>query len=291
MKEMKTYFSLFIIFSLLFLVKADEYLEDKYYFQLYPSFEKDKQFLFHAYTSDSKFLTINSTEGESCSIINNENVNDYPIKGLSSVFSLGNQYLVKTCFGPDKIVEIIKSDDKTFIHKKTTGNNSNQKLDDIKFCYSTLIKNPINSNYKFITYWTEFELKNGKEVYTHKCILFDIMTNTFSSVKTLSMSFIGSLFNDNFYAKNCITFRYTDIYCSINFDTTNSNSYLNSFIIDTSTIFTGDTNIHLITSNTDYGNNIYQKPIQIGKEVHGIDGGSYDAFLLLVFLEKVHICH
>jgi hypothetical protein len=119
MKEMKIYFSLFIIFSLLFLVKADEYLEDKYYFQLYPSFEKDKQFLFHAYTSDSKFLTINSTEGESCSIINNENVNDYPIKGLSSVFSLGNQYLVKTCFGPDKIVEIIKSDDKTFIHKKT----------------------------------------------------------------------------------------------------------------------------------------------------------------------------
>ena len=286
---MKKYFSFFIIFALAFLIKADEFLEDKYYFQLCPSLYTDKQFLFHYYIPNSRFLTINSTEGEICSVINNQNVNEYQIKGLSSIISLGkglssnillgNQYIVKTCFGPDKIVEIIENNNRTFIYKKTTGNNSNQKLDDIKFCYSTLINNPTNSYYAFITYWTEFELKNGKEVYTHKYIIFDILTKTFYNVKTLSMSFIASLFNDNFYAKNCITFRYTDIYCSINFDSTNSNSYLNSFIIDTNTIFNGGTNIRLITSNTDYGNNIYQKPIQIGKEVHGIDGGSYDAFL------------
>ena len=276
MKKKNIFFILFIIFALE-LIKADEILEDKYYFQLCPSIEKGKNFLFHAYTPDLRFLTINTTEGSSCSIMETQNVNEFPIKGLSSVISINNLALVKTCFGPNKIVEIIIHSNGTPEKKILT--NANQNLNNIKFCYSSFIIHPIYSYTSIITYWTEFEIKNGEEKYTHKSIIFDLNKKTFSNVKVLGMSFIGSLFNNNFYAKNCITFRFSDIYCSINFDSSDTNSLINSFIIDTKTLFSSSSNIHLVTSNTDYGRNIYQKPILVGKEVHGIDGGTYDTFL------------
>ena len=276
MKKKNIFFIVFIIFALE-LIKADEILEDKYYYQLCPSIEKGKNFLFYAYTSDLRLLTINTTEGSSCSIIETKNVNEFPIKGLSSVISTNNLVLVKTCFGPNKIVEVIINSNGT--PEKKILNNQNQNLNNIKFCYSSFIIHPIYSYTSIITYWTEFEIKNGEEKYTHKSIIFDLNKKTFSNVKVLGMSFIGSLFNNNFYAKNCITFRFSDIYCSINFDSSNTNSYINSFIIDTKTLFSSSSNIHLVTSNTDYGSNIYQKPILLGKEVHGIDGGTYDTFL------------
>ena len=274
MKKKNIFLIIFIIFALEFQIKAEEYLEDAYYFQLYPSVEKGKNFLFHAYTPDAKFLTINTTEGTNCPIIKNEAVDEYPIKGLSSVIAITDLVLVKTCFGPNKIVEVIFQNNET--PEKKILWNSNQNLNNIKFCYSTFISHPIYSYTSIITYWTEFELKNGKETYTHKTIIFDLNKRTFSKEKILSMKLKD---NSNFYAKNCITFRYSDIYCSINFDSSNTTSKKNSFIIDTKTLYSSDSNIHLVTSNTDYGRNIYQKPILIGKVIHGIDGGSYDTFL------------
>ena len=258
----------------------EDYLEDKYYFQLYPSCNDGNSYLFHAYTPDNKFITINSTDKEDCQKIEERLVNEYPINGLSTVISYNKILLIKTCFGPDKIVEIINEKKETFTHKNNNFNSNSQNLDNIKYCYSTSIKNPQNENqYIIMTYWTEFVLKNGKETYTHKAILFYPETKNFSNEIYLvgSSTIIEKIINNNFYAKSCITFRNDDIYCSINLKS--GNSYANSFTIDTSKIFTSKPQIHLVISNEDFGKNIFQKPIAIGKEIQSFFGGFYDAFL------------
>ena len=119
MKKKNIFLIIFIIFALEFQIKAEEYLEDAYYFQLYPSVEKGKNFLFHAYTPDAKFLTINTTEGTNCPIIKNVAVDEYPIKGLSSVIAITDLVLVKTCFGQNKIVEVILQNNETPEKKNT----------------------------------------------------------------------------------------------------------------------------------------------------------------------------
>ena len=282
-----------ILFLLCFfngITTLEDFLEDKFYFQLYPSINEDKSYLFHAYTPDNKFITINSTEREDCQKIEEVTTNDNPIKGLSSVISFksdNHKLLIKTCFAPDNIVEIIDEKKETFVHKNNNINSITQSLDNIKYCYSTSIINPQNENQALImTYWTDFILKNGKEKYTHKAILFNPDTKLFSNEIYLvgSSTIIERLINNNFYARSCITFRGIDIYCSI--DLNSDNSYANSFSIDTSKIFTSEPHIHLVISNEDFGKDIFQKPIPIGKEVDSIFGGFYDAFLTEYHNEK-----
>ena len=131
-----------------------------------------------------------------------------------------------------------------------------------------------------MTYWTEFTISNGKEKYTHKCILFNPKTKIFSSEQYLTgnSNLLERLINNNFYVESCTTFKGIDIYCSINLDS--KESYVNSFTIDTSKLFTLEPHIHLVLSDTDYGKNIFQKPISIDKQVHDIIfGGLFDAFL------------
>ena len=267
---------MFFIFILFLSVKSDSE-EDKYYFQLYPSENKEKSYLFHAYIPPSRFLTINTTDDENCKIIEDKNVNEKVIKGLSSVNSLNHQLLIKTCFGPDKIVEIINENNQVFSHKS----NNVQNLANIKFCYSTLIYDPNNSNnFVIITYWTEFEIRNNKEIYIHKCILFYINEKRFSNVITLNenSNFITYFINKNYYPKNCVTFRNTDIYCSINFDSSDSTSYGNSFVIETKRIFNSE-NVYLVISDTKFDKEIFQKPISINYGIHDTLGGYFDVFL------------
>ena len=282
-----------ILFLLCFfnhITTLEDFLEDKFYFQLYPSINEDKSYLFHAYTPDNKFITINSTEREDCQKIEEIPSNEKPIKGLSSVIlfkSDNHKLLIRTCFAPDKIVEIIDEKKETYIHKNNNINTITQSLDNIKYCYSTSIINPQNENQAIImTYWTDFILKNGKEKYTHKAILFNPDTKLFSNEIYLvgSSTIIEKLINNNFYARSCITFRGIDIYCSI--DLNSDNSYANSFSIDTSKIYTSEPHIHLVISNEDFGKDIFQKPIAIGKEVDSIFGGFYDAFLTEYHNEK-----
>ena len=272
MKIKNILYCLILFFTLNCIIKSEEILEDKYYFQLYPSLENGQSFLFYAYTPDSRKLIINSTYGDKCSITDGGKVNEYPIKGLSSVIAFNNSLLIKTCFGPDKIVEIVNQKNETFTHKRTTANNQNQNLDNIKFCYSNSIYNPQNSNENIIiTYWTEFVLWNGKEKYIHKCILFYPKLNIFSQeIEIYSKS--------NIYARSCITFRSVDIYCTIHTNLLSSESKNNSFTIDTSKIFTSKSEITSVIS-TNNGENIYQKPMQINKQIHDIFGRNFDAFL------------
>ena len=140
------------LFILSFFTKAEEILDEKYYFQLYPSVDVDKSYLFHVYTPSSIFYTINSTEKENCKIMENKTVNEYPLVNLSSVIKVNNALLIKTCFGPDKIVEIINEKNETFFKKnikKEDGTSGD--LNNIKFCYSSSIYNPeVRNEYSHI---------------------------------------------------------------------------------------------------------------------------------------------
>ena len=265
---------LLLIFILNNIIKADYSLEEKYYFQLYPSDNTEEPYLFYVFTPTSNIITINSTEGDNCKIIGNKAVNEYPKKDLSSVASLKDTLLIKTCFGPDKIVELVYKNNETYFYK------NNNMLANVNYCYTTMVLDPLNQNqYVIMTYWSEFYLKNGKTKYRHKCITFNPITKAFSIeiVLTAYSNIIELFIEYNYYAKSCITFRNKDIYCSINLDS--DVSYANSFIIETSKIYTSDPQIHLVISNTDYGKNVYQKPIAIGKEIHDSFGGFFDAFL------------
>ena len=280
LKKTNTITIFLLIFILINVTKNYESLEEKYYFQLYPSESKEKPFLFHAYTPNARFITINSTEGENCKILENRTVNEYPIKDLSSVILYNKTFLIKTCFGPDTIVEITDEKNETFSYKNNNIGTEQKTIDKLKYCYSTAIYNPLNKRqYVIMTYWTDYIIEKGREKYIHKCIIFNPNLKTFTQeiVLTGNSNIIERLVNNNYYARSCVTFRATDIYCSINLDS--DTSYGNSFIIDTSKIYLSDPQIHLIFSNTDFGENVYQKPIAIGKEIHDIFGGFFDAFL------------
>ena len=167
---------------ILFILLLNMVLQQDYYFQMYPSFNEDKPYLFHAYIQPSKFITINTTEGEECKIIEKKTVTETVTRNLSSVIMYKKDLLIKTCFNPGKLVEIINKNNVIFSQTKANLNN-------IKYCYSTAIIDPNNSNnsnkYVIFTYWTEFQIINGKEKYIHKCILFNIEQNTFSNIITL----------------------------------------------------------------------------------------------------------
>lgn len=96
----------FINLLLLFIIIKCDTEDQKYYFQLYPSQDKDKPYLFYAYTPPSNFMTINTTEKNNCTIIDNSNVSESAIKNLSSVIIYNNDLVIKTCFNPDILVEI-----------------------------------------------------------------------------------------------------------------------------------------------------------------------------------------
>ena len=283
MKTIKFIFTLFFILN--FYAKAEDLLEDKYFFQLYPSRNNELTNIFYAYTPDYKLMTINSISAEDFNI-EHTTVNECVIKGLSSVIIFKNSLLIKTCFGPDKIVEIIDEENNSFLHTNTyteNGFTSTRSLNNIKFCYSSLIYDPSNSNnLVIITYWTEFNIKNNKENYEHKCILFYPNRKIYSEEIILkkSSNFIEKFINDNYYARSCITFKGVDIYCNIHF---NSNSKPYGFNIDTSKIFTNEPSIQLIFTYNGNDRITYQKPINIDTTYHSLNG-----YYLHYFLTEYH---
>ena len=178
--------------------------DQKYYFQLYPSQDKEKPYLFYAYTPPSNLITINTTEKDDCTIIDNRKTTESVIKNLSSVIIYNNELVIKTCFNPDILVEIKNA---------TTYEKKSNNLSNVKYCYSTAILSPnIKSNQdenSIITYWIEYVLDRGKEIYTHKYMLYYINNKTFSEKIILKTT-------ENFYSEKCINLRNTDIFCSIN---------------------------------------------------------------------------
>ena len=265
--------------------------EDKYYFQLYPSQNKSKPNLFHAYIPPDKLYTFNTTQSENCyfstdnkncSVEDIQTISQSVIRNLSSVILFNDSILIKTCFSPDYIVEIINEKNETLNFKK---NNYGNNIDNIKYCYSTAVFDPKNSNeYAIITYWTEFEKINNKITYKHKSILYYPKKNIFSDIIILRKenNEVTQYF-DNFYPENCITFRSTDIYCNIHYDSNDifesvGNKFFNSFIIETKNIL--ESRSFSLTSS--YNNKTltnYQKIIGIDYSILDKYGRYYDSFL------------
>ena len=272
MRKMKL--SLVLIF-LLNLIAAENLVEDKYYIQLHPSVDKTQPYLSHFYNLNSKFITINSTDGENMEILNKkETMNETPIKKLSLV-SKYNDFLIKTCFGPDKIVEIIDEKDDVLTPKDDYFKEVKKNLENIEYCYTTSIANIYNiTEHVIITYWTESVASNGNKNYKHKSILFFPHNKTFSKIYSLDSK------GKNYFAQSCTNLRNKYIYCNINQSLSLSNdhhfSVIPSFITkDQITIL-----IRLVDVYPKNSISVYHKPIGTFKHFHSITGRYVEVFLL-----------
>jgi hypothetical protein len=197
-----------LIFS--FAVISSQLEEDESYFQLNPSENKEKPDEINFFNLKSEYYKINIIDEDEIKIINKITSDITSIKNLSSIIEFDG-YLVKTCFGPDKIVEIKDKDsEKIFSPKDDYFKRLKKNLNNIKYCFSTAMKNPINSNeYFIITYWTESTSWGTMEIYTHKYIVFTPSSKVFGNVRTLNSQ------DNNFYAQSCTNLKYKYIYCTI----------------------------------------------------------------------------
>ena len=243
---------IFLFFLILFGSVISSNNEDKYYFQIYPSVDSNNPHYLYVLTNE-KLLTINTTEGNNCKIISSTSIDESTYKNISSTIIINDTYLVKTCFMNNKLIEIVHNKN-TFSYKKN--------LDNIKYCYSSQILNPFISSdhpdkYVIITYYTQ-EQSGGK--YSHNAILFYPLTNTFSEDYNLKAD--TSLIINDYYPENCVTFSYTDIYCSIHFtghSLIDINPIGNNYVIETNKLFLSDENIFLVVSNSIISTSNYYK--------------------------------
>ena len=263
---------IFFIFLLLIIqrIKSDESNEQKYYFQLYPSLDQEEPYYLYA-QNNKNIIVINSTDGENMNIIEKEAIQENKYGNISSVYLIDDDYLVKTCFGPNKLMEVQNKNKGKFIYFY----NNFQK---IKYCYSTKIYNPyINKTYPdeyvIITYWTEID-ENNKEKYYHKSILFYPQSNSFGDELILSS---GEKFNVNlFYPEKCDTFQNFNIFCVIHFSPESSDDTRilgNHYIIETKYLlldaeFHKNSSIYLVYSNSKLTAYSYLVPISLNKIVN-----------------------
>ena len=247
--------------------------ENKYYFQLYPSEDRDKPYQFHIFNLNSEFSTINSTDGENMKFISTVKRAETPIKHLSSVIKYNNRFLIKTCFGPNKIVEIIdENNGQSYTPDNIYFKNVQNNLEGIEYCYSTVLQSPFKYNeYVIVTYWTEKVNINGKDSYAHKMIKFNPGENTFGEIKNLDTK------NNIFYAQSCTTLGYRYIYCNIDPAFTSLKNY--HFTIDAMNLIAENGKINLALVLARFSNSLYHKPIGILKEGYTLTGKTAHYFL------------
>ena len=247
--------------------------EDKCYIQLYPSEDKDKPYQFHFFNLKSEFSTVNSTDGENMNIISTQTRAKTAIKQLSSVIKFNNRFLINTCFGPKNIVEIIdENDGRTYTPNYIYFRNVKNNLEDIEYCFSTVVTNPLmNNDFFIVTYWTEKINSNGINTYSHKMISFNPSTKTFGEIKYLDTK------NNQFYAQSCTTLGNKYIYCNIDPSFSLSKTY--HFTIDSIYLFTNNGKINLSAVLARFSNSIYHKPIAFLKEGYTVSGKTAYYFL------------
>ena len=271
MRYMKSFFIFFLLFDMIILFKLED---DEFYIQLYPSHDKTKPYLSYFYNLKSILYTINSTEGENVEIIQQIVKNDeLPLKNISSVYEI-DDFLIKTCFGPNKIIEIF--DEKNELHTpkdayfKTMKNN----LENIKYCYSTSINNPYRpGEYIIVTYWTEQTEVNGKEDYEHKTILFYPKTKSFSKIYKLDTK------GNKYFAQTCTNLRNKYIYCNIGTSFSLSRNHHFSIIPFFRDGDNLDMLIRLVDVFASFSIENYHKPIGIFKYLYSKNGKYAEYFL------------
>ena len=279
MRKMELLLVLIYIFITVVSYKTEE---DKNYFQLYPSEDKEKPYLFHVYNLKSQFLTVNSTEGDDMKIIENiTRTHEAVIKNLSSVILYNDTFLVKTCFGPNKIVEIIDEKNQPYTPKDVYFKSVKNNLENIKYCYSTTFKNPYKvTEHVIATYWTDIKVEGGKEIYTHRVILFFPKNVSFSEIYDLKTN------GHNFYAQSCTNLRSKFIYCNMDQSIEISKRYHFSIISDFLNADNIKISFKLVYVFARFSNTIYHKPIGIYKYFYSKTGRYADYFLTEYHDEK-----
>ena len=196
MRKIEILLSLISILDLFVSYKQEE---DKNFFQLCPS---DKPYQLNLFNLNSDFYTYSATGQENLNLIKTtKKTDENPIKDLSSIIVYKNQFQVKTCFGPNKIVEIIDENNQVLTPNDDYFKNVTNNLENIKYCFSTSVANPyIPSEFNIVIYWTEFKLENNTEIYTHKVILF------YPSKKSFSQFIEINIFYSTIYEKIRINF-------------------------------------------------------------------------------------
>ena len=258
--------------NFIYLVLSNNLVENDYYFQLYQSENKEKPEEINLFNLKSEYYKINSTDGENMEIINKITSDTIPINSLSSIILFDDRFLIKTCFGPDKIVEIKDENGVIFTPKCEYFKRLKKNLENIKYCYSTPVKNHNRSNEYFIaTYWVESSIIGDEEIYTHKYILFIPSTKEFGNVKTLDTQ------DNNFYPKDCINLFYKYIYCNIAPIFMLSKEY--HFSIDSFILLADSPKINLVKVLGRFSNSIYHRIIGLSKETYLNIGKSGSYFL------------
>ena len=248
---------------------------NKYFFTMYSSNKSQTPYILNAYTP-SEYLKVDFSKKGLENLITKESTSDYANPNISSIYFYDNDYMVKTCFGKNKIIEIVPQNE-TSTNSKHIFSPANINIpNNFIFCYSTKIQNPdttIKESKAIITYWVEI---NSQNEYIHKCVLFFPSYKRFSQKYTLSSS--QSFQISNKFPTYCTTFREKDIFCSF-YDKSNLN---NQFIIETNKIIPNAKNepsIYFVFCDFGQikGNNM--KPIALNKQIKSIFGGYYDVFL------------
>ena len=272
MRKIEILLSLISILDLFVSYKQEE---DKNFFQLCPS---DKPYQLNLFNLESDFYTYIATGQENLNLIKTtKKTDENPIKDLSSIIVYKNQFQVKTCFGPNKIVEIIDENNQVLTPKDDYFKNVANNLENIKYCFSTSVANPyIPSEFNIVIYWTEL----NKEIYTHKVILFFPSTKSFSQIYTLDTN------GDNFYAQDCTTLRNKFIYCNIDSSIELSKSNHFSIIFDYINANEFKILFRLVKVFSRISNTIYHKPIGINKHSYSKTGKYVDYFLTEYHDEK-----
>ncbi len=280
--QLKVLFHLIAIFLPLSIKANQENDLNNYFFTMYPSKGSKTPYIVHAYTPSSKHLIIDYSKSDIDNMIKEEASTDSANPNISSEFFYEDEYLVKTCYGLRKIVEIIPqketmNENPNYIFPSDNSSDNINISNNFIYCYSTTINNPVTSNEDskaIITYWVE---KKSSKEYNHKCVLFFINTKKFSDVYTLYSSSSSSFNLENEYPTYCTTFRATDIFCSYYDSDLN-----NQFVIETNKIISNtktNPSVYFVLSDFGQITGNDMKPVALNRELKSIFGGYYDVFL------------
>ena len=274
----------FNIILLFFSFSHEQNSQPKYFFTMYLSHNNKTPYLLHAFTPYAEHLTINLSEEDLNKSIKKEIISDY-VNSISSIIFYKEDYLIKTCFGTNKIVEIIPLEEINRDYKDVLQIKSKyiiytqaglQISQNLKYCYSTVVSNPdsskINDQEVIITYWVEINSDNS---YTHKALLFYPIKKQFSKVYTLKSNTFFHL--NKRYPLHCTTFRSKDIFCSY-YDLDLNNQY----VIETDKLPYENINkssVYFVLSDIGFINGKNMLPISLNRQQKSILGGYYDVFL------------
>ena len=137
----------FILFTFSIQANFNIENEEKYFFTMYSSPNNNNTYNIYANNPFSEFLSINASDENEVKI-KKESTTEFTYKNISSVLLYEKQYLIKTCYGPNKIMEVLSQDD-IELKKETiklkyifTSDYDFSITNNLVFCYTSIINNP-----------------------------------------------------------------------------------------------------------------------------------------------------